>query len=74
MKSCRRPLTATWYEVWDRAYWRRYLGWLGPIGFWMQRFGARHADLVFADSALTATRLTSWLGVDPGKVIVRERG
>jgi len=70
----RRPLTATWYEVWDRAYWRRYLGWLGPIGFWMQRFGARYADLVFADSALTATRLTSWLGVDPGKVIVLSPG
>src|SRR6266550_662478 len=70
----RRPMTATWYEVWDRAYWRRYLGFLGPIGFWMQRFGARHADLVFADSALTARRLTSWLGVDPGKVIVLSPG
>lgn len=70
----RRPLTATWYEVWDRAYWHRYLGWLGRIGFWMQRLAVRHADLVFADSALTAGRLTSWLGADPRRVIVLSPG
>lgn len=70
----RRPMTATWYEVWDRAYWHRYLGWLGPMGFWMQRFAVRHADLVFADSALTAGRLTSWLGADPRRVIVLSPG
>lgn len=70
----RRPMTATWYEVWDRAYWHRYLGWLGPIGFWLQRFAARRADLVFADSALTAGRLTSSLGVDPRKVLVLSPG
>ncbi len=70
----RRPMAATWYEVWDRAYWRRYMGWLGPIGFWMQRMAARQADLLFADSALTAGRLTSSLGVDPRRVIVLSPG
>jgi glycosyltransferase involved in cell wall biosynthesis len=66
----RRPVTATWYEVWDRAYWREYMGWLGPVGFFLQRFAARSADLIFADSRLTARRLTDWLGVDPRRVIV----
>jgi glycosyltransferase involved in cell wall biosynthesis len=69
-----RPMTATWYEVWDRDYWREYMGWLGPVGFWLQTFAARSADLVFADSALTARRLTQWLGVDSRRVIVLSPG
>ena len=69
-----RPMTATWYEVWDRDYWREYMGWLGPVGFWLQTFAARSADLVFADSALTARRLTRWLGVDSRRVIVLSPG
>jgi glycosyltransferase involved in cell wall biosynthesis len=66
----RRPMTATWHEVWDADYWRRYMGWLGPVGVFLQRAAARQADLVFANSALTATRLTSWLGVDPRKILI----
>ncbi len=68
------PMTATWYEVWDRAYWREYMGWLGPVGFFLQRFAARSADLIFADSRLTARRLTEWLGVDPHRVLVLSPG
>jgi glycosyltransferase involved in cell wall biosynthesis len=69
-----RPMTATWYEVWDRDYWREYMGRLGPIGFFLQRFAARSADLIFADSRLTARRLTEWLGVDPQRVLVLSPG
>ncbi len=66
----RRPMAATWHEVWDAAYWRRYIGWLGPVGVMLQRLAARQADIVFANSALTATRLTTWLGVDPRKILI----
>ncbi|HXO60092.1 MAG TPA: glycosyltransferase family 4 protein, partial [Candidatus Acidoferrum sp.] len=69
-----RPMTATWYEVWDRDYWRTYMGRLGPLGFFLQRFAARSADLVFADSRLTARRLTEWLGVDPSRILVLSPG
>ena len=69
-----RPMTATWYEVWHRDYWREYMGRLGPIGFFLQRFAARSADLIFADSRLTARRLTEWLGVDPHRVLVLAPG
>jgi len=69
-----RPMTATWYEVWDRDYWREYMGRLGPIGFFLQRFAAHSADLIFADSRLTARRLTEWLGVDPHRVLVLAPG
>jgi glycosyltransferase involved in cell wall biosynthesis len=67
-------MTATWYEVWDRDYWREYMGRLGPVGFFLQRFAARSADLIFADSWLTARRLTEWLGVDPHRVLVLSPG
>jgi len=69
-----RPMTATWYEVWDRDYWRAYMGRLGPVGFLLQRFAAHSADLIFADSRLTARRLTEWLGVDPQRVLVLSPG
>jgi glycosyltransferase involved in cell wall biosynthesis len=69
-----RPMTATWYEVWDRDYWREYMGRLGPVGFLLQRFAARSADLIFADSTLTARRLTEQLGVDPHRVLVLSPG
>ena len=66
----RKPMTATWHEVWDPAYWRSYMGWLAPVGVWLQRAAVRQAELVFANSSLTATRLTSWLGVDPARVVI----
>ncbi|HXN00269.1 MAG TPA: glycosyltransferase family 4 protein [Candidatus Dormibacteraeota bacterium] len=69
-----RPMTATWYEVWDRDYWGAYMGRLGPVGFFLQRFAARSADLIFADSRLTARRLTEQLGVDPHRVLVLSPG
>jgi len=69
-----RPMTATWYEVWDRDYWREYMGWLGPVGFALQRYAARSADLIFADSRLTARRLTEWLGIDPSRILVLSPG
>jgi glycosyltransferase involved in cell wall biosynthesis len=75
--ACRlrgRPMTATWYEVWDRNYWRSYMGWLAPLGAFLQWFAARSADLIFADSELTARRLTGWLGVDPSRVMVLSPG
>ncbi|HET9848893.1 MAG TPA: glycosyltransferase family 4 protein, partial [Candidatus Dormibacteraeota bacterium] len=66
----RKPMTATWHEVWDPTYWKHYMGWLGRIGVWLQRSALRRADLVFANSALTASRLTSWMGVDQSRVLV----
>src|SRR5205814_9659503 len=70
----RRPITATWHEVWDHEYWTSYLGWLAPVGFFLQRFAARSADVVFAPSRLTARRLTEVLGVEPSRVIILSPG
>jgi len=69
-----RPMTATWHEVWDRDYWQAYMGKLGPVGVFLQRYAARSADLIYANSRLTARRLTDWLDVDPSRVIVLSPG
>jgi glycosyltransferase involved in cell wall biosynthesis len=65
-----RPMTATWHEVWDRDDWREPMGRFGPIGFWLQRYAAQSADLIYANSRLTARRLVELLGVDPRLIIV----
>lgn len=65
----RKPMTATWYEVWSSRYWREYMGWLGLIGGMLQRIAVRCGELIFADSQLTAERLTAWLSVAPDRVV-----
>ncbi len=65
----RRPMTLTWHEVWSRTYWRRYMGWLGPVGHWLQRQTVRRAGALFADSALTADRLATELGVPKERIL-----
>jgi glycosyltransferase involved in cell wall biosynthesis len=69
-----RPMTATWHEVWDREYWNAYMGRLGPVGIFLQRYAAQSADLIYANSRVTARRLTEWLAVDPRRVIVLPLG
>jgi glycosyltransferase involved in cell wall biosynthesis len=69
-----RPMTATWHEVWDRDYWDDYMGKLGPLGFFLQRYAAQSADLIYANSRLTARRLIEVLGVEPQRVIVLPLG
>jgi glycosyltransferase involved in cell wall biosynthesis len=69
-----RPMTATWHEVWDRDDWHESVGRLGPLGFFLQRYAAQSADLIYANSRLTARRLVELLGVDPQRVLVLSPG
>jgi glycosyltransferase involved in cell wall biosynthesis len=69
-----RPMTATWHEVWDREYWHDYMGRLGSVGVFLQRYAAQSADLIYANSRLTARRLVEVLGVEPNRVIVLPLG
>lgn len=51
-------LVADWYEVWTRAYWRRYAGRLaGTAGWLIQRRCARLPHRAFCISRLTDRRL-----------------
>ena len=54
----RYRLVLDWWEVWSRAYWRRYLGPIaGTVGWLMQRQTARLRHQPIVHSALHARRL-----------------
>lgn len=53
----RRPLVATWHEVWGREYWRSYLGPAGRLAAVIERLAFRMPDRIVSDSAHTTERL-----------------
>ena len=54
----RFSLVVDWHEVWTRAYWREYLGFLGgSIGYAVQLICVRLAQRAFCFSRLYAARL-----------------
>jgi glycosyltransferase involved in cell wall biosynthesis len=59
----RKTLISTWHEVWGPAYWREYLGRLGPVGALVERLAVRLPDRIIAVSVSTARRLRRELGV-----------
>ena len=56
----RYTLAVEWYEVWTRAYWRRYAGVLvGTLGWLLQRMCIRIDHRAYCLSQLTARRLVA---------------
>lgn len=60
----RKRLVVTWHETWGPRYWREYMGSLGRMGWWCERFAMRLPDAIIAASRETAKRLEEWLGGD----------
>lgn len=60
----RKRLVVTWHETWGPDYWREYMGPLGRVGWWCERFAMRLPDAIIAASHETAKRLEAWLGGD----------
>jgi glycosyltransferase involved in cell wall biosynthesis len=59
----RRPLYATWHEVWGRAYWQEYMaGISGTIAYLIERCSVWLPDHIVAVSDHTAHRLRAELG------------
>ncbi|MEZ0072739.1 glycosyltransferase family 4 protein [Planotetraspora sp. GP83] len=59
----RKPLIATWHEVWGPEYWRDYLGpKAGRVGWWVEWLSMRLPDHIIAASEETADRVRSMLG------------
>jgi len=57
-RRCGYRLFADWYEVWSRAYWRRYAGAVvGTVGWLVQRACIRVPHRAFCISRLTERRL-----------------
>ena len=64
----RKPLIATWHEVWGPLAWRQYLKWLGWLGWWVEATAIRMPDHIIAVSAQTSARLHEFL--DEGASVV----
>jgi glycosyltransferase involved in cell wall biosynthesis len=58
----RKTLTVTWHEVWGLAYWRKYLGKLGKLAWFVEWLSMRVPDRLIAASDQTAVRLRAILG------------
>ena len=53
----RKPVVATWHEVWGKDYWQSYLGRLGTVAALLERLVLRLPDRVIAVSEGTAERI-----------------
>jgi glycosyltransferase involved in cell wall biosynthesis len=58
----RKPLIATWHEVWGRKYWHEYLGHRGLIAYLIEKVSVSLPDRIVAVSAQTADELRNVLG------------
>jgi glycosyltransferase involved in cell wall biosynthesis len=66
----RKPLFATWHEVWGKKYWREYLGPAGIIGFRVEQLAAKLPNHIIATSQHTADLLQKELGINSSTVVV----
>jgi glycosyltransferase involved in cell wall biosynthesis len=54
----RKPMVATWHEVWGLEYWRNYLGPAGRLAAGLERLTVSMPDAIVAVSEQTARELT----------------
>jgi len=57
----RKPMVATWHEVWGRAYWKQYLGRAGEMAALLERLTVTMPDAIVAVSDQTAGDLKTKL-------------
>jgi glycosyltransferase involved in cell wall biosynthesis len=55
----RKPLVATWHEVWGPEYWQQYLGVGGLVGGVTEKLALRMPDVIVSNSSQTTERLLS---------------
>lgn len=58
----RKPMVATWHEVWGEKYWNEYLGgWKATVAWWMEKWSVFCPDAIVAVSQMTTERLKKLL-------------
>ena len=71
----RKPLFATWHEVWTKDYWQSYLGkTLGTVAYLIEKISSLLPTKIIAVSPLTAKRLQTVYGTDQRKVLLAANG
>lgn len=66
----RKPMVATWHEVWGRDYWRKYVGSLGDICYLIELISSKLPDRIVAVSKHTQNLLLTELKVKQPTIVV----
>lgn len=57
----RKPLYATWLEVWGKNYWYEYIGWKGYLGYIIEKLAVLMPDKIISISEHTTHKLKNEL-------------
>lgn len=57
----RKPMFATWHEVWGRTYWQEYMGRQGIVASLIEHLSTRLPSQIIAVSEMTENRLSTEL-------------
>ncbi len=69
-----KKLIVTWHEVWGKAYWKKYLGWKGIFGYFLEKISSMLADKIIAISENTKKDLIKTLKVPSSKIFLIDNG
>jgi glycosyltransferase involved in cell wall biosynthesis len=71
----RRPMVATWHEVWSPTTWKTYMGGvLGPVAYGIERLAAQLPNGIVAVSPATARRLQYVYGLPESRITLAANG
>jgi len=70
----RKKFVVTWHEVWGKDYWKKYLGWKGIFGYWIEKRASKLPDKIIAVSDDTKRKLIEMLKVPSDKIVVIPNG
>lgn len=73
-KKKNKQLISTWHEVWGKEYWKKYLGWKGIFGYWIEKRASKLPDKIIAVSEDTKNKLITMLKVPSEKIVVIPNG
>ena len=57
----KKPLYATWHEVWGKNYWYEYIGWKGYLGYIIEKLAVLMPDKIISVSKHTTHKLKNEL-------------
>jgi glycosyltransferase involved in cell wall biosynthesis len=59
----KKPLYATWHEVWGKNYWYEYIGWKGYLGYIIEKLAVLMPDKIISISKHTTHKLKNELNL-----------
>jgi glycosyltransferase involved in cell wall biosynthesis len=67
----RKPMVATWHEVWGKEYWQSYMGRQGLLAYFIEKLSILLPSKIIAVSEMTEQRLRAELNYKGASVLVR---